>query len=48
VLLLERWFIYGAAIISGYIAASGMAGEYVIGKDFERSSRCLIEVLSRH
>jgi hypothetical protein len=28
VLMWEQWFIYGAAIVSGYIAASRMAGEF--------------------
>jgi hypothetical protein len=28
VLLREQWYFYGAALISGYTAASGMAGEY--------------------
>jgi hypothetical protein len=35
VLVWEQWFVYGAAIISGYIAASGAAREYVIGTNFE-------------
>jgi hypothetical protein len=35
VLLWEQWYIYGAAGISGYIAASGTVDECVIWKDFE-------------
>jgi hypothetical protein len=47
VLVWERWFISGAAVISGYIAASGTVGECEIGKDFEEIVRGLIQVASR-
>jgi hypothetical protein len=48
VLVWEQRFIYGAAIISGYIAASGTAGECVIGTDFKRSGRSLNKDVSWH
>jgi hypothetical protein len=47
-LLCAQCFIYGATITLGYVAASGMAGEYGIINKWEGGSRGQVEVLSRN